>query len=792
MMRMNIQPDDYFNNGTIEMARFGTNTVLKNNMSVARRNRLIKRLQKDYPKIKKKINRRILSIRKQISKCDPVQLLSFSSDMFLMSNLGMSSEIEASTEDIFISRMTEYIQSIIASTPIKHKPSKKDPSLRFFRIQRQLVDLHKQIQYFYFCWSTCFEKLFPDYTDDVKHIVFESQLLYLVRGQRYQFLEIEYYDRLLAVHNEIFTSTFGISSSEIVEGIKKLQHALSQGKIDAMSSLGELMDSYFETGETDVPKFNEMYPDAGREFAEKFLGTRLRNVITITGWPEKFVKSLSWEVNECKDFFDEKDFSGWPVVDLPIQKRPFIKIGDQYYCFDYYSFIDNFYRALQKTVSREVPSYRWSDFQKEASEQMVADVFSQILPGCSTFRDNYYPINKSLKNLAENDLLVQYGNVLLIVEVKAGSFVYTAPLTDFENHIVSYQNLIEKADKQCKNTYDYLLSSDEAIIYNQDKSIKTKINMREIKDIFTISLTIDNINDYAARAEKLKFLELKSKAICISIDDLMVYREFFDSPLVFLHFLQQRRQATQESKLALSDELDHLGMYIKHNMYCIQLQDYPDDAHIRFYGYREELDNYFCKLYHPQLCPPKPSLKIPNLFLKAINYLEKSDFKDKIQASTYLLDFSTDAREQLCQSVEYALQRQTQVKHMISFGTAGSGALDLRYTSFVEQPEVPAFTEEYKRQYTLSTLLWNDDPDRIMLDFVFDSNRHLVSFKYTQYTIADIKPTERENLWDMGKERANLRLNIYLKQHQQITPSDICPCGSGKKYGACCKKHLNK
>ena len=112
------------------------------------------------------------------------------------------------------------------------------------------------------------------------------------------------------------------------------------------------------------------------------------------------------------------------------------------------------------------------------------------------------------------------------------------------------------------------------------------------------------------------------------------------------------------------------------------------------------------------------------------HYAYNSDFKDKIQASTYLLDFSTDAREQLCQSVEYALQRQTQVKHMISFGTAGSGALDLRYTGFVEQPEVPLFTEEYKRQYTLSTLLWNDDPDRIMLDFVFDSNGHFISFKY--------------------------------------------------------------
>jgi len=789
---MIIEPDDYFNNGTIEMARFGTNTFLKNNMTENQHKLLKKKLQRKYPKIKKKINRYVSSLRKQVGKCDPIELLSFASDMFLMSNLGISSEIESSSEDIFVSRMTEYIQSIIASTPIKHKPSKKDPSFRFLRIQKQLVDLHKQIQYFYFCWSACFDKLFPDYTNDVKHIVFESQLLYLIRGQRYQFLEVEYYDRLLAIHNEIFTSTFGISSSEIVEGIKKLQHALSQGKIDAMSSLGELMDSYFETGETDVAKFNEMYPDAGREFAEKFLGTRLRNVITITGWPEKFVKSLSWEVNECKDFFDKKDFSGWPVVDLPIQKRPFIKIGDQYYCFDYYSFIDNFYRALQKTVSREVPCYRWSDFQKEASELMVADVFSQILPGCSTFRDNYYPINKSMKNPAENDLLVQYGNVLLIVEVKAGSFVYTAPLTDFENHIVSYQTLIEKADKQCKNTYDYLLSSDEAIIYNQDKSIKTKINMHEIKDIFTISVTIDNINDYAARAEKLKFLELKSKAICISIDDLMVYREFFDSPLVFLHFLQQRRQATQESKLALSDELDHLGMYIKHNMYCIQLQDYPDDTQIRFHGYREELDNYFCKLYHPQLCPPKPSLKIPNLFWEIINYLEKSDFEDKIQASNYLLNFSTDAREQLCKSVEYTLKRQPQIKNMISFGTAGDKEFDLRYTSFVEQSGVPAFTEEYKRQYTLSTLLWNDDPDRIMLDFVFNSNGHLVSFKYTQYTIADIKQPEREKLWTMGKERAFLRLHTYLTQHKQINPSDICPCGSGKEYGECCKKHLHK
>ena len=120
---MNNQPGDYFNNGSIEMARFGTNTFLKNNMTESQHKRLKKKLQRKYPRIKKRINRCVSSLRKQVGKCDPVELLSFASDMFLMSNFGIASEIESSSEDIFVSRMTEYIQSI--------SPQKKIPVFAF-------------------------------------------------------------------------------------------------------------------------------------------------------------------------------------------------------------------------------------------------------------------------------------------------------------------------------------------------------------------------------------------------------------------------------------------------------------------------------------------------------------------------------------------------------------------------------------------------------------------------------------------------------------------------------------
>ena len=88
-------------------------------------------------------------------------------------------------------------------------------------------------------------------------------------------------------------------------------------------------------------------------------------------------------------------------------------------------------------------------------------------------------------------------------------------------------------------------------LYDENHKVKAVIDMDKISSIFMMSVTIDNINAFAAKAEKLRFMQLKSNAISIAVDDLMVYREYFNSPLMFLHFLQQRSLATQESKLAL-------------------------------------------------------------------------------------------------------------------------------------------------------------------------------------------------------------------------------------------------
>lgn len=521
---------------------------------------------------------------------------------------------------------------------------------------------------------------------------------------------------------------------------------------------------------------------------DKCFGSKLRNVAEVTGWSKSLLNELSWELNDCHlKFYDGTDFSGWPVTYLPVFKRPFIKIDEQYYCFDYYVFIDNFYRVIQKTITRLKPEYKWKDKQQLASEKMVENIFKSILPKCSTFTSNYYPINNSKKNFAENDLIIIYDETLIIVEVKAGSFVYTSPMEDFENHIKSYKSLIEKADHQCKRTKDYLQQYESAKIFDQNHNIKSTIDMNKVSKIYMLSVTIDNINTFAAKAEKISFLTLNDSTISIGVDDLMVYKEYFDSPLTFLHFLEQRTLATKEPKLTLNDELDHLGMYIKHNYYTLELEDAKDYSRINFYGYRADLDNYFSKLYHPQLNPVKPTQILPDIFCEMINWLDTSNTPKRSSMANYLLNFSTEAKEQLSELISYVINKQNSSKKTIPIHVAGLGSNALRYTCFINQRNVSNFTDKQKREYTWANLLRDKDDDRCLIDLYFNEQNKIEKINIEKLCKKDILDTELDNIKQLSDTIAKNRFIQFNRNHKKkIGRNDLCPCGSGLKYKKCC------
>lgn len=787
MKKMKAEVDDYLNNGFYEMVRSGNNIFQRNVLPPEKQKEFFDSLANQEPKLKKEIEILIDAIRHDVLQCNPLQLLNFTQMMFLQSVLDTSSEFQLmGVKNMAVARATEYIQSIFVSSEVGKQEELEDPSVLFLKISSEIEQLYQMIMQYYLAYGAAYKKT-HEIDNKLLDELIEAQMAFSVRGERYQCFEKEYNKFLLEPHNDIFVKLFGQTSEEIIDGISKMQYALSQGRFDSSNEFMKMFDDLQNVSENHIEEYMESQKAKVQELMRNFLGTDLNDVCKITGWNETFVKELSFGINEYPDFWNETEFSGWPIVDLPVQKRPFITIENRYYCFDYYSFSDNIYRAIQKTISRLDSTYKWSDVQNKASELMVEALFQKLLPGCSIYRNNYYPKNGSLKQMCENDILVQYYDLLCVIEVKAGSFTFTPPITDFKSHIISYQKLIEEPNSQCMRTDDYLRSGQIIKFYNEDKSEKFCIDMSRIEDTFLFSVSVDNINTFASRAEKLSFISTNCNAICIAVDDLMVYRDYFDSPLKFIHFLKQRSSASLLPTLIPTDELDHLGMYIEHNCYSMYFEGMVADR-INPMGYREELDTYFNQKYHLQLNPEKPIQHIPSLFDDIIAFLDCSDIRNKISVSNYLLNFSIEAKETFSEQVSQIFDYQKTSGKRRTLTTAGKSDDNLRYSCFVEQPHIPALSHRDQDDYIWSNMLWNEEKDRAKITLSFDYNGKIVGIDFSIYDERSIPVDRRGLLFEQGKRRADERLQRHLNEKGKIGRNELCPCGSGKKFKKCCGK----
>lgn len=737
--------------------------------------------------LSEQIDSLIGKIRDEICVSHPEQLL------FQIAELSWMNGAQVSDDTIMFGPISEnyypveYIQSLLMVEQL-HEPrevSAEELSRIGYTVLKDVQDLFILALRYEVAWAAQLSNVFDE---ELSKFAFEAQLMYKVRGKRYQAVQRQYYEPLLLPHDAELKKVFGISAVELVEGLMRIEHALSQGKLNNIVDVigaAEGLDNGFDTPPEELSE------------AERFkLIDACRNAFTvakynverITGWPAALIRELSYSIGEG-EYYDKGKYQYWPIVAQPIWERPFITINGETYCFDYWSTMDNFYRSLQKALGRKDPGYadRWTAFQQEASERMVADIFSKILPGASIYTNNYYG---SKKNRDENDILVLYHDIMVIVEVKAGAFTYAPPITDVSSHVDRYKALIERADYQCFRLKDYLDSCDgelELFVGNKATSPrKATIDLRELTDVFTISVTLENVNEFAARAEKLSFLNMEDGGISIAVDDLLTYQNIFDSPLVFLHFLRQRRLASRNERLALFDELDHLGMYIEHNCYPMEVEEIVEDADlIIFDGYREELDNYFNLLSNGVAEVEKPVQAMPALFKELIEAIEKSDVKNKVQLSSYYLDFASDTREKYSRAIAGVIERQKVTGTLAPINLAG-GEDSIRQTTFVVQPSLthlPAKDEMI--EYASAIMLAYEEGSRWLTILYFDNNDALEKVE-SEFIVSDeIAKADRARLLAEGRANADYRVARYIEKHGKIGRNEPCPCGSGKKYKRC-------
>src|SRR6266568_1047430 len=808
--KKNLKPDQVEYVGPLGMARYGKFMVMRNFMTAEQHNEFMRRAAENYPKTCQDIDANVTKICSLVRKFHPLQLLKYGYDVFAAKSIGKTAEVELDSSVAIALRMVDYLQSIIVSVPPSEIPITQQINEDLWKeLHNEVEQLYYQLNTNYHISRTAYSKLnVENYDTEFDAFYVKAQMLWAnVRGHKYSIHDIPHLQKLIFPHDDIFREVFGISTDDFLDGINKIQESLLFGLPDAYIELKEFQKKTMDIVEerlleaTSEESFKELihkvieeqgWQDWQNSIMGRIFQFDLFDIQKNTRLPDSILKELSWSPGEYQEFISPGEFSGWPLRLLPINVRPVIRVDEKYYCFDLFSLMDNLYRIFQRMITRLNPDYKdtWNYKQKVVSESLPFELFERLLPGAKIFRPIYYLGSAGKpggQNWCETDGLILYDDHLIVVEIKAGAFTYTPPATDFPAYMDSIKNLLLKPAMQAKRFLSYLNSSGEVAIYDENKDPITTLRRDSFRHITSCCITIDNFTTLASQAENLKPIgaDLQGFPVwSVSVDDLQVYADIFDSPVIFTHFLEERKRAFESPALKVNDELEHLSLYLKHNRYVTYAADFYEDNPITWHGYLSDLDKYFHELQISPQTAIKPNQPLPSRIAELINILESEQKPGRCKAASYLLDMAGETRNTFDSSIEEVLSRQISKRKFIPLSMLG----DTKLTMFCCMEGIKCPDISWMRAYIWATLFRSKDEERMMLQLSFNKSCKIIDVSFEFLTISDIPSVRYDEIKCISEEQRKNYLQAYKNQEHvnKIERNVKCPCGSGLKYKKCC------
>ncbi len=427
---------------------------------------------------------------------------------------------------------------------------------------------------------------------DTANIEFHAKSAWvLLRGNRYQVLEGEFYRYVLTPHDDVLKEIYGVGATEIAVGFQDLANASRSGQAGAIEKILKHMEAAHAFADEQKKPLEEVMEDFVAANADRsesawhdiddLLRGGILNVSRHTKLPPKLLADLAYQRGEETEFFAVGDFSGTPFRTLPARKKPLIQLGSDYYAVDPCLTRDAGYRALLYNLLLRKPDYKkaFEDRQKEMSECAFPDILTAQLLGAKVYQEVYYK-DSVTKQWCENDTLVLIDDVLFLVEAKAGAAATIAsPALDFKRHAQSVQDLVLKAYKQCERFFNYLNSADEVLLYRQTEGKYVecgRIRRTSYRVLVPIGLTVESFSPFSTYCKELpQVVPLLGKHgfVSMSIDDLFVLKRLLPTPGEFAHYMEVRQAVASMRRSFLFDEFDHLGAYVSRNRFDQEIAD---------------------------------------------------------------------------------------------------------------------------------------------------------------------------------------------------------------------------
>lgn len=581
--------------------------------------------------------------------------------------------------------LLEYVHAVLASDAAPD--DMKFDEAKYAELLEHSRKLREQAMFFAMASSA--ETKTGVFGPDTADIEFRAKSTWvLLRGNRYQVLEGEFYRYVLAPHDDVLKEVYGVGADDIGEGFQGMANAARSGHAGAISELMkqfQAAQAFADANDRPLEEIMEAWSgknaeqlNAASQAIDDVFRGGVANVSRHTELPPMLLADLAYSRGEETEFFAVGDFAGTPYRTLPARKKPLIQLGTDYYAVDQCFARDAGYRALLFNLLQRKPDYKktFEDRQKMMSEAAFADILSAQLPGAEVFQEVYYK-DPASKQWSENDTLVLIDDVLFLVEAKAGAAATIAsPELDFGRHVQSVQDLVLKAYEQCDRFFRYLNSADEVPLYQRtDGKYKEcgRVRRSDYRVMVPIGLTVESFSPLAAFCKELPQVEplLGQHAfISLSIDDLFVLKRFLPTPGSFAHYMEVRQSVAGIRRAHLFDEFDHLGAYLTKNRFDHDLNDQLKGSKTKMVlwdGMSEIVDKCFeGEDWETQALPAQ---SIPDEVLKLLDALDATRASGWLSAESHIRDFGEEGRNNLAKMLVDL--RETLTEHPFRYFSLG-------------------------------------------------------------------------------------------------------------------------
>lgn len=642
---------------------------------------------------------------------------------------------------------------------------------------------------------------FGSHTADVEFRAKSAWIL--LRGNRYQVLEGEFYAFVLAPHDEVLRDIYGIGAAEIAAGFQDMANAVRMGQSIAFEEMSKQFEAVQVAAKTQSKPLEQVAADwmennaAAAKAAAMAFDDMLRggicNVSRHTSLPPVLLADLAYERGEEEDFFKEGIYSGTPFRTLPTRKKPLIKLDNDFYAVDPCFTRDSGYRALMWNLLRRNPEYTksFNARQKNMSEAAFVEVLGSQLKGAVVYQEVYYKDPKT-KQWAENDTLIVIDDVLMLVEAKAGAAATIAsPALDFARHTQAVQDLVVKAYKQCSRFFDYLGSAGEVAIFKRtdDRYVECgRLRHSEFRVMLPIGLTVESFSPFSTMCKELPGVTPllgKHAFFSLSIDELLVLKRFLPTMGELAHYMEVRQAVAGMKGAHLFDEFDHLGAYIQKNRFDQDIEEQraknnPDM--LVWDGMSGIVDRHFEK--EDWATRAVPTQRFPGEVLDLLGALDITRAPGWLSADSHVRNYGEEARNNLASILE-KLRRtlDTYPNRYVLFGEAPPLFV------WLQRAGKPPDTAVAKNK-AIAAALAAKATSIVALFVVADPSRGYVSAERFYVEI----PTERNGTNVQVYEEAERMLSrgrmITMNQQpaaagRRLGRNERCWCGSNLKFKKC-------